>query len=89
MKAFRRLGEALAATLLLLAPAMWNGFPFLQYDSGGYVARFRGLSGAEPLDGLRPVRRRRMAARFLAGGACSGGGGGLDPMAGAAGPMRG
>src|ERR1700729_2390144 len=27
MRAFRRLGEALAAMLLLLAPAMWNGFP--------------------------------------------------------------
>ena len=40
MKAYRRLGEALAATLLLLAPAMWNGFPFLQYDSGGYLARW-------------------------------------------------
>ncbi len=40
MKAYGRLGEALAATLLLLAPAMWNGFPFLQYDSGGYLARW-------------------------------------------------
>jgi hypothetical protein len=40
MKAYRRLGEAVAATLLLLAPAMWNGFPFLQYDSGGYLARW-------------------------------------------------
>ena len=38
MRAYRRLGEALAATLLLLAPAMWNRFPFLQYDSGGYLA---------------------------------------------------
>jgi hypothetical protein len=40
MRVYRRLGEALAATLLLLAPAMWNGFPFLQYDSGGYLARW-------------------------------------------------
>jgi hypothetical protein len=40
MKAYGRLGEAVAATLLLLAPAMWNGFPFLQYDSGGYLARW-------------------------------------------------
>jgi hypothetical protein len=40
MRAYRRLGEALAATLLLLAPAMWNGVPFLQYDSGGYLARW-------------------------------------------------
>src|SRR5262249_29281951 len=40
MKLYRRLGEAGAAMLLLLAPAMWNGFPFLQYDSGGYLARW-------------------------------------------------
>src|SRR5215467_12235914 len=40
MRAYRRLVEAVAATLLLLAPAMWNGFPFLQYDSGGYLARW-------------------------------------------------
>ncbi len=25
---------AAAATLLLLAPALWNGFPLLEYDSG-------------------------------------------------------
>jgi hypothetical protein len=44
MKSYRRLGEVVAATLLLLAPAMWNGFPFLQYDSGGYLARwFEGM----------------------------------------------
>jgi hypothetical protein len=40
MRAYARLGEGVAATLLLLAPAMWNGFPFLQYDSGGYLARW-------------------------------------------------
>ncbi len=40
MKGYPRLAEGLAATLLLLAPAMWNGFPFLQYDSGGYLARW-------------------------------------------------
>ncbi len=40
MKAYGRLGEAAAAVLLLLAPAMWNGFPFLQFDSGGYLARW-------------------------------------------------
>jgi hypothetical protein len=32
--------EALGATLLLLAPALWNRFPFLQYDTGGYLARW-------------------------------------------------
>ncbi|HEY7663096.1 MAG TPA: hypothetical protein VH934_08245 [Xanthobacteraceae bacterium] len=34
----------LAATLLclaaLLAPALWNGYPLLQYDTGGYLARW-------------------------------------------------
>jgi hypothetical protein len=40
MKTCGRLGEALAAMLLLLAPALWNGFPLLQYDSGGYLARW-------------------------------------------------
>jgi hypothetical protein len=40
MKALAHRGEVLAATLLLLAPAMWNGFPFLQFDSGGYLARW-------------------------------------------------
>jgi hypothetical protein len=40
MKVNFRLGEAAAAMLLLLAPALWNGFPFLQYDTGGYLARW-------------------------------------------------
>ncbi len=31
---------AAAATLLLLAPALWNGFPLLEYDTGGYLARW-------------------------------------------------
>jgi hypothetical protein len=35
-----RLPEAAAAILLLLAPALWNRFPFLQYDTGGYLARW-------------------------------------------------
>jgi hypothetical protein len=30
----------LAAALVLLAPALWNGFPLLQYDTGGYLARW-------------------------------------------------
>src|SRR5215831_16041630 len=25
---------------LLLGPALWNGFPLLQYDTGGYLARW-------------------------------------------------
>lgn len=35
-----RVTAALAAALLLLAPALWNGFPLLQYDTGGYLARW-------------------------------------------------
>src|SRR5436190_24284457 len=35
-----RVGAGLVATLILLAPALWNGFPLLQYDSGGYFARW-------------------------------------------------
>jgi hypothetical protein len=35
-----RLGGAFAATLVLLAPAIWNRFPLLQYDTGGYLARW-------------------------------------------------
>jgi hypothetical protein len=29
---------SLACVALLLAPAAWNGFPLLQYDTGGYLA---------------------------------------------------
>lgn len=28
------------ACLCLLAPALWNGFPLLQYDTGGFLARW-------------------------------------------------
>src|SRR5258705_1306082 len=31
---------ASAAMLMLLAPALWNGFPLLEYDTGGYFARW-------------------------------------------------
>jgi hypothetical protein len=31
---------ALAIPVLLLAPAIWNGYPLLQYDTGGYLARW-------------------------------------------------
>jgi len=31
---------AAAIPLLLLAPALWNGYPLLQYDTGGYLARW-------------------------------------------------
>src|SRR3970040_864544 len=35
-----RIGAAATAFVLLLAPAIWNGFPLLQYDTGGYLARW-------------------------------------------------
>jgi hypothetical protein len=35
-----RTAAALAAMLMLLAPALWNGFPLLQFDTGGYFARW-------------------------------------------------
>lgn len=30
----------MAIPLLLVAPAIWNGYPLLQYDTGGYLARW-------------------------------------------------
>ena len=35
-----RIAAALLATLVLLAPALWNGFPLLEHDTGGYLARW-------------------------------------------------
>ena len=34
------LGAAIAIPLILIAPAIWNGYPLLQYDTGGYLARW-------------------------------------------------
>ena len=31
---------AFAIPLMLLAPALWNGYPLLQWDTGGYLARW-------------------------------------------------
>jgi hypothetical protein len=35
-----RAGCALASIAVLLAPAFWNRFPLIQYDTGGYLARW-------------------------------------------------
>ncbi len=35
-----RIGVTLSAALILLFPALWNGFPLLEYDTGGYLARW-------------------------------------------------
>ena len=40
MPVVSRFGAAVASTLLLLAPAIWNRFPLLQYDTGGYFVRW-------------------------------------------------
>ena len=32
--------SAIAIPLLLLSPALWNGYPLLQWDTGGYLARW-------------------------------------------------
>lgn len=40
MTCVRRVAATLGATFLLLVPAAWNGFPLLQYDTGGYLARW-------------------------------------------------
>ena len=43
MSARDRAPWALAVILsiaLLVGPALWNGFPLLQYDTGGYLARW-------------------------------------------------
>ena len=34
------LAAALLCVMVLLAPALWNGYPLLQYDTGGYLARW-------------------------------------------------
>src|SRR5947199_10868946 len=40
MHTITRLAGIVAAALMLLAPALWNGFPLLQFDTGGYFARW-------------------------------------------------
>jgi hypothetical protein len=32
--------SAVTIPLMLIAPALWNGYPLLQYDTGGYLARW-------------------------------------------------
>jgi hypothetical protein len=35
-----RTGSTLSAAFILLLPALWNRFPLLEYDTGGYLARW-------------------------------------------------
>ena len=58
--AVTRAAAALIATLFLLAPALWNGFPLLFFDSGSYLAR--------PFDGSLSPGRSMVYGLVLAGG---------------------
>src|SRR3954468_15519353 len=40
MPGVSRIGAAMASTLVLRGPAIWNRFPLLQYDTGGYLVRW-------------------------------------------------
>jgi hypothetical protein len=53
-----RIAAALLATLVLLAPALWNGFPLLEYDTGGYLARW--------FEGTLQVSRSTVYGLYLA-----------------------
>jgi hypothetical protein len=48
---------AVAAVPKLLAPALWNGFPLLEYDTGGYLARW--------FEGTLEVSRSTVYGLFL------------------------
>jgi hypothetical protein len=54
------LGAALAAIAILLAPAFWNRFPLLEYDTGGYLARW--------FEGYLVPSRSTVYGLFLLGG---------------------
>jgi uncharacterized RDD family membrane protein YckC len=45
---------ALAIPLMLVAPALWNGYPLLQYDTGGYLYRDLMIAMARAWYGSQP-----------------------------------
>ena len=48
---------AIAIPLLLIAPAIWNGYPLLQFDTGGYLAQtFRSRETDEFVAQLREAQ---------------------------------
>ena len=51
---------AAAMGLALLAPALWNGFPFIYPDTGGYLAR--------PIEGTLELGRSALYGVFLVAG---------------------
>ena len=55
-----RIGSTISATLILLLPALWNQFPLLEYDTGGYLARW--------FEGYLVPSRSTTYGLFLAGG---------------------
>ena len=55
-----RIGSTISATLILLLPALWNWFPLLEYDTGGYLARW--------FEGYLVPSRSTTYGLFLAGG---------------------
>ncbi len=76
-----RIGSTIAVTLILLLPALWNRFPLLEFDTGGYLARwFEGylvparsttyglmLAAAWPLDFWPVVVAQAAAAVWVIG----------------------
>ena len=58
--ALTRIGSTISATLILLLPALWNRFPLLEYDTGGYLARW--------FEGYLVPSRSTTYGLFLAGG---------------------
>src|SRR5580704_3265720 len=60
---FRHFAWAAAVALMLaglIAPALWNGFPLIFADTGGYLAR--------PFYGTLELGRSALYGAFLAGG---------------------
>jgi hypothetical protein len=55
-----RIGTTLIAIVILLAPALWNRFPILEYDTGGYLARW--------FEGYLVPSRSTVYGLFLAAG---------------------
>jgi hypothetical protein len=49
----------------LIAPALWNGYPLLQWDTGGYLARWYEGYGPRPLDRVRPLSALRRGFELL------------------------
>jgi len=81
MRIATRIGSPIIATSVLLLPALWNRFPLLEYDTGGYLARwFEGtlvpsrsttyglfLAAAAPLDFWPAVLLQAAAAVWVIG----------------------